>query len=57
MEILLAIVTLILECIVFYFIISSAVKSGNRELVITIKESTSKILEELRKAREGDESK
>ena len=45
MEILLAIVTLILECIVFYFIISSAVKAGNRELVITIKESASKIVD------------
>lgn len=57
MEMLLAIATLILECIVFYFIISSAVKSGNRELVITIKESTSKIIEELRKAREDNENK
>ena len=35
--------------------VASGVESGNKELVRTVKESTSKICEELRKVRESNE--
>ena len=35
--------------------VESGVESGNKELVRTVKESTSKICEELRKVRESNE--
>lgn len=35
--------------------VESGVKAGNKELVITIKESTSKICEEIRKVRKSNE--
>lgn len=36
--------------------VESGVKSGNKELVRTVKESTSKICEELKKVRESNEN-
>lgn len=56
-DLLVSTILLVISAIVFYALVSSAVASGNRELVITIKESTSKIIEELRKAREDNENK
>lgn len=45
----------VIAAIFLYLFVSSAVESGNKELVRTIKESTSKICEELRKARGSNE--
>ena len=45
----------VMAAIFLYLFISSAVELGNKELVRTIKESTSKICEELRKARGSNE--
>ena len=44
-----------IAAIFLYLFISSAVESGNKELVRAIKESTSKICEELRKAMGSNE--
>lgn len=56
------IIKLVLSVMAAFFLyqfISGAVESGvkarNKELVITIKESTSKICEEIRKVRESNE--
>ena len=45
----------VMAAILLYLFISSAVELGNKELVRTIKESTSKICEELRKAMGSNE--
>ena len=56
------IIKLVLSIIAAFFLyqfissaVESGVKAGNKELVITIKESTSKICEEIRKVRESNE--
>jgi len=56
------IIKLVLSALAAFFLyqfissaVESGVESGNKELVRTIKESTSKICEELRKARKENE--
>ncbi len=56
------IVKLVLSAMAAFFLyqfisgaVESGVESGNKELVRTVKESTSKICEELKKARESNE--
>lgn len=56
-DLLVSTILLVISAFVFYALVASAVASGNRELIITIKESTSKICEELRKVRESNENK
>lgn len=54
-EILIKTVLFVIAVFCFRALISSAVESGNKELVYAIRESTSKICEELRKVRESNE--